>query len=179
MRCPTCGRVVPPGVSVKGGRCAACRGTVRPATIADIQRGGNVVWETPAFDNTPFFEKCEQIVLPFPPSVNNYWRHTKAGGHYICKAGVAYRANVIAACSDRAAGTYSGRIELLLKLYPPDKVRRDLDNCCKALLDALSHAGVYEDDSQIDHLTLARMPLAPPDGKVVAIIRETTWSMSS
>ncbi len=41
-------------------------------------------------------------------------------------------------------------------VYPPDRRARDLDNLGKALLDALTKAGVYGDDSQIDHLTFAR-----------------------
>jgi crossover junction endodeoxyribonuclease RusA len=32
----------------------------------------------------------------------------------------------------------------------------DIDNRVKAALDALTHAGVYDDDSQIDELFVAR-----------------------
>jgi crossover junction endodeoxyribonuclease RusA len=46
--------------------------------------------------------------------------------------------------------------------FPPDRRRRDLDNLLKALLDSIEHAGVYEDDSQIDLLVARRRePLAP------------------
>jgi crossover junction endodeoxyribonuclease RusA len=40
--------------------------------------------------------------------------------------------------------------------FPPDRRRRDLDNLAKPTLDALEHAGVYEDDSQIDLLIIRR-----------------------
>jgi crossover junction endodeoxyribonuclease RusA len=40
--------------------------------------------------------------------------------------------------------------------FPPDRRRRDLDNLPKAVLDSLAHAGVYEDDSQIDLLIIRR-----------------------
>ena len=49
-----------------------------------------------------------------------------------------------------------GRLSMTMTLFPPDKRRRDLDNAFKAPLDALAHAGVYEDDSQIDVLTIRR-----------------------
>ncbi len=41
-------------------------------------------------------------------------------------------------------------------LYPPDKRRRDLDNYMKPLLDALTHAQVWEDDSLVDQLAIFR-----------------------
>jgi len=40
--------------------------------------------------------------------------------------------------------------------FPPDRRCRDLDNLQKPVLDALEHAGVYEDDSQIDLLVTRR-----------------------
>jgi crossover junction endodeoxyribonuclease RusA len=44
-------------------------------------------------------------------------------------------------------------------LYPPDNRKRDVDNILKPLLDALEHANVYENDSQIDKLCVTRMPV--------------------
>lgn len=38
----------------------------------------------------------------------------------------------------------------------PDRRIRDLDNIKKALLDSLTHAGVYKDDFQIDDLRVVR-----------------------
>src|SRR5690606_9863874 len=49
-----------------------------------------------------------------------------------------------------------GRIALFMDAFPPDRRRRDLDNIQKPVLDALQHAGVYEDDSQIDLLLTRR-----------------------
>jgi crossover junction endodeoxyribonuclease RusA len=50
----------------------------------------------------------------------------------------------------------AGRLELSVMLYPPDRRRRDIDNVCKALLDSLTFAGLIEDDSLIDKLTIER-----------------------
>ena len=44
---------------------------------------------------------------------------------------------------------------------PPDLRRRDLDNLLKPTLDALQHAGVYEDDSQVDLLMTRRGGVVP------------------
>ena len=48
------------------------------------------------------------------------------------------------------------RLIVTIEAYPPDKRKRDLDNILKSLLDALQHAGMYPDDSQIDVLSIAR-----------------------
>lgn len=35
--------------------------------------------------------------------------------------------------------------------FPPDARRRDIDNYNKALFDALTHAGIWEDDSRAEN----------------------------
>jgi crossover junction endodeoxyribonuclease RusA len=54
-----------------------------------------------------------------------------------------------------------GRIALCMDAFPPDRRRRDVDNLQKSTLDALQHAGIYEDDSQIDLLITRRRELVP------------------
>ncbi|NBW23084.1 MAG: RusA family crossover junction endodeoxyribonuclease, partial [Caulobacteraceae bacterium] len=55
--------------------------------------------------------------------------------------------------------------------FPPDKRKRDLDNVLKSLLDALTHANVWDDDSQIDDLRIYRNIVA---GMVKVRLYETT-----
>lgn len=103
-----------------------------------------------------------KLELPYPPSVNHYWRHSR-GRHYISDEGKEYRRHVamlfIGEQDEHKHTTFTGRLAVTVTVYPPDKRRRDLDNTQKALLDALAFAGVYEDDSQIDDLRVVRGPV--------------------
>lgn len=92
-------------------------------------------------------------MVPYPPSINTYWRHV--GPKVLISAkGREYRKAIF----DLFVGhkQMQGRIAANVLLHPPDKRRRDIDNPVKALLDALQHAGVYRDDSQIDELHVVR-----------------------
>jgi len=107
-----------------------------------------------------------ELQLPFPPSVNHYWRNFR-GRTIISKAGRDYRADVCATLA--GAGSFFnkkppfiGRLALAMDAFPPDRRRRDLDNILKASLDSLTHAHIYADDSLIDLLIVRRKsPDAP------------------
>jgi len=101
------------------------------------------------------------LTLPFPPSVNTYWRHPTtgklAGRHLISEKGRAYRTAVLAAVlGQRRNRKLDGRLSVQITAHVPDRRQRDLDNMLKALLDALTHAGVWADDSAIDRLEIKR-----------------------
>lgn len=115
--------------------------------------------------------------LPYPPSVNHYWRRVGLRT-LISRGGRRYRRDVVALLAAGRAAPLSGRLELVAHVFPPDGRRRDLDNLQKALCDALQHAGVYADDSQIDRLDVHRGPVVP-GGKVVVQITERTCSRST
>lgn len=97
------------------------------------------------------------LALPYPPSVNRYWRHIAIKGQprtLISRDGHAYRAAVQSALGRWTPVT--ARLSVHITANPPDKRTRDLDNLPKAILDSLTHAGVWMDDGQIDDLRITR-----------------------
>ncbi|MDP2322552.1 MAG: RusA family crossover junction endodeoxyribonuclease [Gammaproteobacteria bacterium] len=100
------------------------------------------------------------ITLPFPPSLNRYWRHVVIGRSarvLISKEGREYREAVTRHIATLGLGpAMTNRLSVHIKVYPPDRRQRDLDNMLKAALDAIQAAGVFENDGQIDELTVRR-----------------------
>lgn len=119
--------------------------------------------------------QSSRFELPYPPSVNRYWRRSARGGisrTHISDEGRKYREK--ASLLVRAAGEptrLQGALSLTALVHPPDRRRRDLDNVLKALLDALQHGGVYEDDSQIAELWVRRLEVEQP-GRVEVYVSE-------
>lgn len=117
-----------------------------------------------------------ELDLPWPPSANTYYRHpTKgklAGRHLISEAGRKYRADVSWLVKP-LGHTFTGRVAVALTCYAPDRRKRDLDNLTKGLLDALTHAGLWGDDSQIDYLLIQRGPVTK-GGRVKLAVYEST-----
>ena len=106
--------------------------------------------------------------LPWPPSVNHYYRHV-GSRVLISKEGRAYRERIRAIAVVRHWPCFADRIEVLIDAYPPDKRKRDLDNLLKPLLDALQHARLYVNDCLIDRLSIRRGKPAKPGYVHVAV----------
>ncbi|WP_439242418.1 RusA family crossover junction endodeoxyribonuclease [Lonepinella sp. BR2474] len=105
-----------------------------------------------------------EITLPYPPSVNTYWRHTRDGRHYISEKGKAFQASCKQACEPFKL--IKGNVSIDILMFPPDKRKRDVDNILKALLDGLTHSGIIEDDSLIVDLRV-RKQLVVRDGGMI------------
>ena len=113
-----------------------------------------------------------EFELPYPPSVNHYWRRVGART-LISRGGRAFRSAV---CTILAAATFKplvGPLEVDVTVFPPDRRRRDIDNVQKALLDALEHGGAYEDDSQIVRLSIEKGDPVE-GGKTIVRIQEVS-----
>lgn len=112
-----------------------------------------------------------RIELPWPPSANSIWRRSGRRMHLSAKA-LRYHADVMAAVlAVRADRKLAGRICVSLAAYPPDRRKRDIDNLVKPTLDALTKAGVWLDDEQVEELTIRRLNVSR-GGKLVAEIYE-------
>jgi len=96
-----------------------------------------------------------ELTLPWPPSVNHYWQRNANGTMRISKKGLGFRDCVawLVAQKNLSAGL-SSPVCVVITAYAPDNRRRDLDNIQKALLDSLTHAGVWGDDDQVDDLRI-------------------------
>ncbi len=110
-----------------------------------------------------------ELELPYPPSVNHYWRRVGTRT-LISRGGRAFREAVCATLAAKRVRPLVGRLVVEVTVYPPDRRRRDIDNVQKALLDALEHGGAYLDDSQIVRLAIEKGD--PLDGgKTIVRIR--------
>jgi len=112
------------------------------------------------------------VTLPWPPTVNTYYRNLN-GKTLISAKGREYRQAVAdQVLIQRAGKAYAGRLGVLVEAYPPDKRSRDLDNILKSLLDSLTKAGVWADDSQIDDLQVVRKTVG-------GMVRVQVWTQGA
>ena len=109
--------------------------------------------------------------FPWPPALNHYYRSVTIKGQarvLISREGREYRHRLAMVVVLRGkAKPLAGALYLNLTLHPPDKRRRDIDGPLKALLDALTHAHVWEDDSQVRDLHI-RFGNVVKGGRVVS-----------
>ena len=89
-----------------------------------------------------------KLELPYPPTINHYYSYQR-GRPVLTKHAREYRQAVRATVIQTSVQPLLGPLAVRIDIFPPDQRRRDCDNVQKALLDALQHAGVFWDDSQI------------------------------
>lgn len=110
------------------------------------------------------------LTLPFPPSVNTYYAVVR-GRKILSKRGREYKkiTHGLILEAGHSGKRLNGRLAVTVILTPPDRRGRDIDNYCKALLDALTHAEVWIDDSQVKRLVIEMMAPKKP-GMVQLVI---------
>lgn len=113
-----------------------------------------------------------ELTLPYPPSVNHYWR-TWRGRMLISRKGREYRERVLVTLRLAGVKPISGPLAVHVELYPPDERKRDADNALKAINDSLQHGGAFHDDSQIVWLLVEKAQVVS-GGKAIVRIAEKT-----
>lgn len=122
------------------------------------------------------------LKLPFPPSANKYWRSRivvpRSGkafvNTYVSEDAKRYRRNVAAAVVEWLGRVPTPTVEpvkLDVLVYQPDRRKRDADNLLKCLLDSLTHAAVWLDDSQARDIHIRLGPVEPPGWLEVTVER--------
>ncbi len=110
------------------------------------------------------------VELPWPPSVNHYYRRVGART-LISRAGREFRRRVARILAARRLSPAQGRLAVTVEVFPPDRRRRDIDNLLKAVLDACQHGGAFPDDSRIVWLLIHRIQVVR-GGRVIVTIRD-------
>ncbi len=113
------------------------------------------------------------LSTPFPPTLNHnigrngkrYYRD-KNYDNFIEIVGYLWKVN-----RPREWRT-NGYFRVVISLYPASLRRFDADNRIKPTLDALTHAGAWEDDSQVVGVSVRKMPVPVTDScAIIEIIR--------
>ena len=111
-----------------------------------------------------------RLTLPFPPSVNRYWRHV-GNRVLVSREGREFRSVVRGLMKEQKVKSHEGDLIVDIRLIPVDRRRRDVDNSLKALLDAMQDGGAYEDDSQIVRLTVEKFAPESTDPRSEIVVR--------
>ncbi|WP_426747223.1 RusA family crossover junction endodeoxyribonuclease [Myxococcus faecalis] len=95
-----------------------------------------------------------QLVLPYPPSANTYWRPSKGRGLVPSSEATAYKAAVARVAALARVQPLAGPVRMVVTIYRPRRTG-DLDNTLKVLNDALNGCA-WLDDEQLVELVAVR-----------------------
>lgn len=101
-----------------------------------------------------------ELRLPWAPSTNALWRSVVIKGRSMVLLSREGRAYFERAAADvlvqRKGRKIAGRVQVEIVLHAPTRAAIDIDNRCKAVLDACTKGGLWTDDSQVDVLIVRR-----------------------
>lgn len=105
------------------------------------------------------------LTLPWPPSVNEWKtpivRKTRTGYHtsaILTSAAREFRSSAkLAIMLQRGAVMFQGPVAVSIRLIRGDGHSFDCDNPIKATIDAMTHAGVWRNDSQVYALQVTKV----------------------
>ena len=102
-----------------------------------------------------------EFTLPYPPTVNHYHQPVRQGRSVRIIKGAkarAYQAEAVASlvASGLDGEAISGPVKVAITLNPPTLASYDVDGRPKGVLDALTAAGFWLDDSQVHSMTVEK-----------------------
>lgn len=109
------------------------------------------------------------LQLPWPPSINSYWKRTRFGSVYVSREGKEFVGRAVQLISNLGESPLVGRIGFDAKFYPPNRQRRDLDNCLKVLIDAIQESKLIGNDYQIKKLSAEMFDPIQNGGAIVEL----------
>ena len=114
--------------------------------------------------------------LPWPPSINSYYRAIKRGKHattILSKKGREYQEEAadFALFHQQGVPDLDGPLIAVVTLYPPSQRKRDIDNHLKAIFDVLTKVHAWNDDSQVKAIFAEFGPKRKPGFARVRIAR--------
>jgi crossover junction endodeoxyribonuclease RusA len=118
-----------------------------------------------------------EVKLPWPPSVNHYWK-ARGSRRFISPIAKAWLDEAILLL--RAARVrFDGPVKVSMFLSPPDRRRRDGDNLEKAVMDSLVKAGVIQDDSLWHVPRSCKELVGECKGYVILVVEEADDKLAS
>ncbi len=120
-----------------------------------------------------------ELVLPIPPSTNQYWRavlgKSKSGKtiarNILSKQAREYHALVKRLYTDVGFTTLENEVEIIVEILEKTG-GKDIDNYLKGTLDALTNIGVWVDDSQVKKMTVFKGTANDGVSKVRVLVQE-------
>lgn len=119
-----------------------------------------------------------ELELPYPPSVNRMYRHTRRG-IFLSDQVKRYRSLVRLMLRKQKIEPVEGDVVLEIDLYPPDRRKRDCDNAIKQIQDSIQaerHRGritskhhVFDDDRQVKRLVVEMRECVPGGLAVIRV----------
>lgn len=96
-----------------------------------------------------------KFTLPLPPSVNSMYSQSRSGFRFKTKEAKDWTLCALLTIRQQKYMCMLGPVEVSIKFHFRNS-RSDIDNKIKALLDVMTDAKVYKDDSQITKLVVEK-----------------------
>lgn len=105
-----------------------------------------------------------QFELPWPPTVNSYWKpitRKGTGALVLTGAATAYREVALSMLQKQKMKGLAilDPVAITVTYHPPTKRKYDIDNFLKGTFDAITHGYVWKDDEQIVDMRVTKGPV--------------------